>query len=210
MANGRCKFHGGMSLSGPAHPNFRHGRHSKFVPKNLVDRYNESVNDPRLVQMRDELALVDLRVDELYSSIGQTGNARALKGIRAKLVEFKTVGSRGGKGAVGAARIALQQLEELIDAACTTAATWEELRDTIELRRRISESETRRLKDMHQTITAERALALMALLVQRVKQHVTDPQALTAISSEYRRLVGGSGGEPAAAGSRDDPGDTSG
>ena len=206
MTNGRCKLHGGASLAGPAHPNFRHGRHSRFMPNNLADQYNASVNDPQLVQMRDELALIDLRVDELYSSIGQTGNAKALRGIRGKLSEFKTAGSRGGKGAVGAARLALQQLEDLIDAACTTAATWEELRDTIDLRRRLSESETRRLKDMHQTITAERALALMALLVQRVKEHVTDPQALTAISAEYRRLVGGSSGKPVAAGSGDDSG----
>lgn len=29
MGNGRCRMHGGKSLSGIAHPNYKHGRYSK-------------------------------------------------------------------------------------------------------------------------------------------------------------------------------------
>jgi len=30
---GRCHLHGGKSLGGIAHPNFKHGRYSKYVPR---------------------------------------------------------------------------------------------------------------------------------------------------------------------------------
>ena len=29
MENGRCRFHGGMSLSGPLHGRYKHGRYTK-------------------------------------------------------------------------------------------------------------------------------------------------------------------------------------
>jgi hypothetical protein len=32
MPNGRCRIHGGLSLGGIAHPNFKHGRRSKYFP----------------------------------------------------------------------------------------------------------------------------------------------------------------------------------
>jgi hypothetical protein len=30
MMNGRCRLHGGRSLRGIAHPNYKHGRRSKY------------------------------------------------------------------------------------------------------------------------------------------------------------------------------------
>jgi hypothetical protein len=29
MGNGRCNLHGGKSLGGPAHPNYKHGKYVK-------------------------------------------------------------------------------------------------------------------------------------------------------------------------------------
>jgi hypothetical protein len=33
MPNGRCRIHGGLSLGGIAHPNYKHGGRSKYFPK---------------------------------------------------------------------------------------------------------------------------------------------------------------------------------
>ena len=191
MANGRCKFHGGASLSGPAHPNFRSGRHSKFLPRGLRQRYEEGAADPELVSVRAELSLLDLRVTELLVSIGKTGNRAVLIQIRGKLREFKNAGTKGEKSAVGAARLALQQLEDLIDGGLTAAATWDELRDTIDLRRKLAEAESRREKDMLQTISVQQAVVMMALLVKAVGEHVSDRNALAAIVAQFDRLTTG-------------------
>lgn len=193
MANAaRCRLHGGASLVGPAHPNWKHGRHSKWLPKGLATKYAAAIGDPNLVAVRDEIALVDVRVGELLESIGSTGNTKLWREARSRFDAFKRAGGKG-KGAVGEARAALQQLDDLLTAGLSAAATWDELRETIDLRRKLSETETKRLKDLHQMISAERALVLMNALIDVVRTHVTDRSTLAAITDGYRRLVGVSG-----------------
>src|SRR5436305_15207335 len=75
-----CRLHGGASLRGVAHPNFAHGRYSKCLPDRLIGRYEAAQRDPELVAMRDEIALVDVRIGELLSRLdsGESGATWAL------------------------------------------------------------------------------------------------------------------------------------
>lgn len=193
---GRCKFHGGASLVGPASPNYRTGRHSKYLPSALLERYHAAMGDPGLISLRDEVALLDGRITQLLETVGETGNLRLWKEARTKLDAFKSAGAK--KGSVGAARQALQQLDDLIDAGLSDASTWEELRETLDARRKMAESETKRLKELHQTITVEQAMMLMAVLVTEVRKHVTDRNALAAIAAQVVRLTGQRSGEAPA------------
>ena len=197
-AGGRCKFHGGASLAGPAHPNWKDGRHSKYLPAGLAARYVAGRNDPNLIALRDEVALVDVRVGELLEAIGETGNAKLWKDAREKFDAFK--GARTtGPGAIEAARAALQQVDKVLTRGLSVSATWDELRDTLDLRRKLTEAETRRMKDLHQMISIERAVALMASLIDVVKENVTDRHAQAAIVDHFRRLVGRADAPPPAA-----------
>lgn len=192
-----CRLHGGRSLIGPAHPGFIDGRHGKYLPKNLGQRYADALKDPQLVSVRAELALLDIRVGELLGSIGKTGSVAVLGQIKGKMREFRAAGARG-KAGVRAARVSLQQLEDLIERGVSAATTWDELRETIDLRRKLAEAEGRREKDSSQTISIQQAVLMMALLVKKVGEHVTDRNALNAIVTQYHRLVGEHGGEGAA------------
>lgn len=183
---------------GPAHPNWKHGRHSKFLPKGLAARYEVAARDPDLTSLRDEVVLVDVRIGQLLESLGQTGSGRLWKEARQKFDAFKGASGKG-KNAVGAARLALQELDDVLAQGLTAAATWDELRETLDLRRRLSDSETKRLKDLHQMISIERAWALLRALLIVVKDHVTDRDALAAITDQFGRLVGRPGGEIPAA-----------
>lgn len=47
MANGRCRMHGGASLSGAEHPNYRHGRYSTYLPASIEEKMQAvSESDP--------------------------------------------------------------------------------------------------------------------------------------------------------------------
>src|SRR5215212_8598437 len=48
MSNGRCERHGGKSLAGAAHPDFRHGRDSKYLLARLQEEYERNVKDETL------------------------------------------------------------------------------------------------------------------------------------------------------------------
>jgi hypothetical protein len=59
----------------------------------------------------------------------------------------------------------------------------------IESRRRLAETERRRLEAMQQTITADRAMLLVAALVDGVRRHVDHRKLLDAIAREIERIV---------------------
>lgn len=55
MANGRCRMHGGIRPAGVDHPNYQHGRYSKYAPTSI----SEKIDDYKLgnvLDLADELA----------------------------------------------------------------------------------------------------------------------------------------------------------
>lgn len=187
----RCKMHGGKSLVGPAHPNFQTGKHSILLRGKLAETYSAALNHPDLVSLREEIALVDTRVAQLLAEMGGTGNTKVLKEIRAKFDQFKAAGKKRGKTAAVEGLGTLETVDRLIDAAMTEAATWEELRETLDLRRKLTETETRRMRDLDLLMDVKTVSALMQLFVVEVKKRVKDPELLAALSSHLARAIGG-------------------
>jgi hypothetical protein len=188
----RCKRHNGSALPGPANANWKGGRHSKFLPQALMERYEAGLDDPNLISLRAEVALVDARISSLLESLGDHGGSGVLRLIKARLEGFKAEAVKG-KGTQESRAEALHKLESAIVTALTRATTWDELRDTLDLRRKLAESEGKRERDALQTISVQQAVVMMALLVKAVSEHVTDRNALNAIVTQFDRLTAGHG-----------------
>lgn len=146
MANGRCRVHGGATPKGVASPNFRHGRYSKSMPEHLASRYAEALTDSRLLELRDEISLVDVRMADLLAKLDE---------------EVKPDDSE----------------------------VWKEILSTVEVRRNLVESERKRLVEMSATLTIKEGMAMIAAVVALVRQHVTDPRAIQAISTGIDKLI---------------------
>ena len=67
---------------------------------------------------------------------------------------------------------------------------WGVISDQLHLRRRLVDSEVRRQKAAHDTLTQDRALAMLAYIAQSVARHVTDPTAKQAVVDDMRKLIG--------------------
>ena len=80
-------------------------------------------------------------------------------------------------------------MERLVELGVQDYKAWSELLGAIEARRRLAETERRRLEAMEQTITSERAMLLVAALVDAVRRHVDDRRVLDAIGREVEQLV---------------------
>jgi len=186
MPNGRCRMHGGNARSGIAAPTYTHGRHSKYMPTRLQPRYAEAQLDPQLLELRSEIALLDARLADLLLRVdtGESGTIwRELAQARTDLI----VARRGGD-AEGQAH-AINTMLELIGRGHADYAAWHEVLSAIEQRKRIVESERRRLIEMQQTMTVEKAMLLVGAIAGIIKAHVTDPDQLRAISADIRSLV---------------------
>src|SRR5262245_31214402 len=67
----KCRFHGGASLRGVAHPNFKTGAHSRYLPKHLRQDYQRAVTDPELLSLKSQAALLATREMELTKQLSQ-------------------------------------------------------------------------------------------------------------------------------------------
>src|SRR3990172_10824938 len=72
-----CTVHGGLTPSGPASANYKHGRYSRYLPARLAERYLEAESDPELLSLRSELALVQATLAGLFGKL-DTPDARAV------------------------------------------------------------------------------------------------------------------------------------
>lgn len=98
-----------------------------------------------------------------------------------------------------AAATALKALEQAIADGVADYLAWDELLKTVEQRRRLAETERRRVEAIQDRITSDRALLFASALVSAVRKHVTDRSLLGAIEREFARLIGGGadgGGDP--------------
>lgn len=181
-----CMMHGGKTPRGTNNPNFKHGRYSKAIPDRLAARYNEAQNDSQLLELREDIALIDARISDLLVRVdtGESGAAwrRAAEAVQA----FKTAQVAGK---VPEMHKHLAVLTDTIEGGNGDSEAWAEVYAMLETRRKLVESERKRLVEMQQYISTERAMALIAAITDTVKRHVHDRTALLAISQDIMQIT---------------------
>lgn len=181
-----CHIHGGKSLSGPASPQFRTGRYSKFLPARLADRYQEARTDAELLSLREEVALLDARMTDLLAQVN-TGEAGE---HWEKLSDLYQYILRAGRAKdTDGLNVGLTRMGTVLREAKGSYEAWGEVGRLMEQRRRLVESERRRYVEMQQVITAERATLLISVLVDIVRRHISDRDTLSAIVSDVDKLL---------------------
>ena len=158
------------------------GRYSKFLPVRLAARYEEARQDPQLLSLADDLAVLETRLCELLQGLDAKQTARQWE--RA-LVVWK-----GGKAAEEDRRAELwQELDSILTDGANQAEQWEEIASVMEQRRRLSETESKRLAQMQQYVTAQQANLLVAALIRVVNEHVPDAGTRGRLAVELARLL---------------------
>lgn len=186
MPNGKCRIHGGLTPTGFALPQTKHGRYSKHLPTRLMDRYLEAQSDPDLLALRDEIALLDARLSDVLGRVDTGESGQRWTNVQAAMKAFDAAERTGN---VDEMKEALFTLRHEIRMGVMDYAAWDDIRSLLDQRRRTVESERKRLVEMQQTITTERAMLLLAAVADTIRRHVTDRDILAAISAELGRLV---------------------
>ena len=181
-----CTVHGGLTPGGIASPNFKHGRYSKYIPERLSERYHESINDPEILALKMDISLVDARLDDLLSRV-DTGESGALwNTAHSAFIDFRSANASGDQDKM---TVALTELNRILNLGVQDYKAWDEIGKMLEQRRKLVESERKRLLDMEMVITVERQMVLLAGVVSIIKDNVTDRKILSAISADIRKLV---------------------
>lgn len=180
-------MHGGKSLGGMASPAFRTGRYSKYLPARLAGRYQEAQEDADLLALREDVALTDARLADVLGRV-DTGESGALwTAAQATLAAYRDAQAKA-KPEQAAAAIA--ELSNLLNKGAGDWLAWDEIAKLLEQRRRLVESERKRLVEMKQVITAERAMLLIGAIAGIIREHVSDRAVLAAISADIGKVIG--------------------
>jgi hypothetical protein len=180
-----CYYHGGRTPRGFGLPHTKTGWHSRDLPTRLGARYEEAQQDPTLVELRDELALLDARIADVLQRVDTGESGEIWERLHTEMAAFTT--AERARDAKTMAQH-LQTMRHLIQHGLGDSAAWGEVYTLIEHRRRVADSERRRLVDLHQMLSVEQAMLLVAQLAAIVRTHVQDRQVLAAIHADLQRL----------------------
>jgi hypothetical protein len=181
-----CRFHGGRTPRGPALPQFKTGKYSKFLPARLAALYQTAEKDPELLSLRRELALVDARINELLTRVDTGESSARWASMREAWGDFRR---HQADGDIPKMHTALARLDAIMERTAEDHLAWREIGEQIEQRRKLAMSETQRLIALRQVITAEQALALMGVLVEIITRHVNDQPTLAQIVADIQALI---------------------
>lgn len=205
MDNGRCDKHGGKTPPpGPTHPNYTHGRHSKYLPTAVAKHFDEAMADPEFLSIRPNAALVHARKKELEKRL-ETGESSATwKELREAWGEFER-GNRLQREAAtllddDARTIALTQSREIIGAAldsikrlitggASEQQQWNELLKINSLEEQMKQSEVSRLQRAAQIMTLGEVAMLIHQLQQAVMLEIKDKEQLRRIGVAFNSIL---------------------
>jgi len=182
-----CPYH--VKHTGVAVNAYKDGRTSKYhgaLPARLLAAYEASLDDGRLLQMREEIALLDSRIVDLIKRVDSGESGRLWVRLGEVQREFSTA-RKLGKVELMSEKLA--ELEALIAAGKRDAEAWREVQTALDLRRKLVESERRRINEQQQAVTAEQLAGFMSTLLELLTDEVEDRNVLGRISRRLYQMV---------------------
>jgi hypothetical protein len=197
---GRCKFHGGATPRGVAHPRYAGRAYSRDLPTKYADRMRNADEDTDLVSLKAELSLLDARMGELLGKTGSGEGPTAWKVV--ELTVHKLQHALDTKNGADAAT-AMDKLRDAMQNARSEAEAWGELYGVIELRRKTADAERRREADLQANLNYKQAQTLIGAIIgavldeagEEISMRVGNRIALLLEGSKLSRIAGALPGE---------------
>lgn len=194
-----CRMHGaGSPKKGRAGGRpIEHGLYSKYLPSDILPRYEEGRDDPRVVEVKESMFVLYAHITEVIERLdtGESATAWAETGAAYRMIvdamnESDPLKLRDGVQLLGAA----------VDAGARAfdyaRENWSEIRGLMDDHRKLAESQRRIEEAMQQTITLKELRVVVALIGDIVRRHVSDSRTMSAIEAELRGVLAGPAPSP--------------
>ena len=188
--NKRCPNHGGDTPRGLASPSWEGKGRSDYLPEALGDRFDEHMKDPDITSVREDLALTNLRIDMQLEKIEEGGSADKWEELQDEMETLEEARRKGDSAQVSAS---LNRIDELVTEGNEQQEMWEEIFSIIEKRRKLVETENKRLQQSSNTLTVEEASMLVDVLTSTVldilDRYDVPQQAYNELQDATERLL---------------------
>jgi hypothetical protein len=197
----RCRLHGGATPRGVDSPHYKHGRYSKALPVRLLQNYEAAIADQERLALEDENALLVARLQELIKRIDAGGSGNIMRQLQNKFSDFEKAQRLASNASneeqrqqrLAESREALKDIKALITQGVSDYIIWDEIVSVIDVKRKVVESERKRLVEMQQMITLGDAVVLMRALSEAVQNNVDSPNERQAVYAEFERILSRNG-----------------
>jgi hypothetical protein len=194
----RCQLHGGKSPRGIAAGRFKTGKYSKDLPARLSERYLTATSDEKLLELRDEIALIETRLGDLLSRADTGESGATWSQIKTAYEQLRKAASVNDQRKFTES---LNEMGRLITKGAGDYAVWDEIFKAVSAKRRGVETERKRLVDLKQMMTAEQAMGMLSFVVATLKaqayrhfdKHDAD-KFLADVSVEINNFLASNGG----------------
>lgn len=165
------------------------GKYSKLLPLRILYRYEQALNDTERLALNDEIALVDARLGDLLSRVD---SGEALEHwYKAREAYIQLVDSSRSQDAEGIAK-AMKKLDHHIGAGASDYAAWREVSVLVNERRKLVESERKRLIQLKAMVRIDEAVAYIRSFIEVVRGHV-DNETMQRIDGDFLRITARTG-----------------
>ena len=195
----RCRMHGGKARKGIAHPNYRHGKHSEYMPTRFLEAFGLAASDRDLLQQRDEVAQVRSMIREAWKRRHTGESGELWKRLRERWREFDGANRAASELGISpeerAARmrrvtLLLDMLMETIRVGAHDREQEEEILDLLERQRRLIESQGKREVQEKMMVSLEDANATFRAIAEAVRAEVQDQAVVARIAHRFAEISG--------------------
>ena len=187
-----CHMHGSKSFTGLGSRTYRHGKYSKVLPVQLQGRYEQARTDKSLLSVREDIAVAEARLADLFSRI-DTGESGHLWHELRQTVEAFSAAMQAGE--VPAMQRHFATMRQLVTQGSDDAQAWRDIQQLWLSRCRLTETEIKTLATAQQMVTVEQVMTYFGLITETIVQTVqtyadvaTARQILADLSSEFARI----------------------
>lgn len=181
-----CRMHGGTSKVGPLAPAFKTGRYSKFLPQRFAQLI-EAVTQTDVLDLTDDIKVLSARIADVLSRVDSGESGSLWKQARKLFDQFNVAQEAGDADKIVDA---LKRLDEVLAKGAADHEAWREVGELFSQRVKMVESQRKKALEAHTMMSTDEVLGMMRFLIESVKKHVRDPEALANISTDFARFSG--------------------
>ena len=182
----KCRLHGGKSPRGVNAGNFKHGKWSKHMPSELLDKYQEALEDEQLNTTRQSVALLDALIGDMLPNLDTGDSGKAWERMKALVIDCRLAYKTESYGSL---EKALDAMEDIANRRILHYETHKEIRATLDDRRKHVESEQKLLLMSEHAVSVEQVMLLMSQVLHVISTVVTDREQKYVIADEIQRLI---------------------
>ncbi len=194
----KCYHHGGRSPSGLASPNFRTGKYVNSLPMDLVANYVALMHDEDYLSLRNEIAVVSMRINDVFGRMYADGFPD-IGELRRAMLNYDDAARKADNASTDQGRDKwtadmdrhLDTVRDMIYSLDDHRAGWGEVDKLSNTLRRLVDTDRKRVTEGRAMMRADDALTRATMLAKSVKRHVDDPQTIAAIWDDFTRIMKG-------------------